>query len=137
VVVSTAACHGGLVSARQSSRSGLRRAWAGTPSYGFRQLASLFSRAFFDFSNVPLRGALVLGSVAIVLCAVYLLFVLVALIVGKAIPPGYVSLIFVFAFLSSVNLTMIGVLGLYISRIHDEVRARPTYVIARNRMRGN
>ncbi len=110
---------------------------AGTPSYGFRQLASLFSRAFFDFSNVPLRGALVLGTAAIVLCAVYLVFVLVALIVGKAIPPGYVSLIFAFAFLSSVNLTMIGVLGVYISRIHEEVRARPTYLIARNRVRAD
>jgi glycosyltransferase involved in cell wall biosynthesis len=110
---------------------------AGSPSYGFRQLASLFGRAFFDFSNVPLRSALVLGSAAIVLCFAYLVFVLVAYIVGKAIPPGYVSLIFAFAFLSSVNLTMIGVLGVYIARIHEEVRARPTYVIARNRVRGN
>jgi glycosyltransferase involved in cell wall biosynthesis len=108
---------------------------AGSPSYGFRQLASLFGRAFFDFSNVPLRAALVLGSAAIVLCLAYLAFVLIALIVGKAIPPGYVSLIFVFALLSSVNLTMIGVLGVYVARIHEEVRARPTYVIARNRVR--
>lgn len=110
---------------------------AGSPSYGFRQLASLFGRAFFDFSNVPLRLALFLGTAAIVLCGAYLVFVLVALIVGKAIPPGYVSLIFAFAFLSSVNLTMIGVLGVYIARIHEEVRARPTYIIARNRVRGN
>jgi polyisoprenyl-phosphate glycosyltransferase len=110
---------------------------AGSPSYGFRQLASLFGRAFFDFSNVPLRAALVLGTAAIVLCMVYLVFVLVAFIVGKAIPPGFVSLIFAFAFLSSVNLTMIGVLGVYIARIHEEVRARPTYVVARNRVRGN
>jgi polyisoprenyl-phosphate glycosyltransferase len=110
---------------------------AGSSSYGFRQLASLFGRAFFDFSNVPLRAALVLGTAAIVLCIAYLIFVLVAYVVGKAIPPGYVSLIFVFAFLSSVNLTMIGVLGVYIARIHEEVRARPTYVIARNCVRGN
>jgi glycosyltransferase involved in cell wall biosynthesis len=110
---------------------------AGKPSYGFRQLASLFGRAFFDFSNVPLRAALVLGTAAIVLCVAYLIFVLVAYIVGKAIPPGYVSLVFVFAFLSSVNLTMIGVLGVYVARIHEEVRARPTYLVARNRVRGN
>ena len=113
-----------------------RRA-AGSPSYGFRQLASLFGRAFFDFSNVPLRAALVLGTVAILLCMAYLVFVLVAWIAGKAIPPGYVSLIFAFAFLSSVNLTMIGVLGVYIARIHEEVRARPTYLVAQSRVRGN
>jgi len=110
---------------------------AGKPSYGFRQLAALFGRAFFDFSNVPLRAALIVGTAAIVFCVAYLVFVLVAYIVGAAIPPGYVSLIFAFGFLSSVNLMMIGVLGVYIARIHEEVRARPTYVIARNRVRGN
>jgi dolichol-phosphate mannosyltransferase len=110
---------------------------AGSPSYGFRQLASLFGRAFFDFSNVPLRAALVLGSAAILLCVGYVAFVLVALVVGKAIPPGFVSLIFAFVFLSSVNLTMIGVLGVYVARIHEEVRARPTYVVARSRVRGD
>jgi polyisoprenyl-phosphate glycosyltransferase len=109
---------------------------AGSPSYGFRQLASLFGRAFFDFSNVPLRAALVLGSAAIVLCFAYLIFVLVAYLVGKATPPGFVSLIFALGFFSSVNLVMIGVLGVYIARIHEEVRGRPTYVVARNRVRG-
>jgi glycosyltransferase involved in cell wall biosynthesis len=108
---------------------------AGSPSYGFRELASLFGRAFFDFSNVPLRAALVLGTVAIILCIAYLVFVLVAYAVGKATPPGFVSLIFAFGFLSSVNLTMIGVLGVYIARIHEEVRARPTYLVARKRVR--
>jgi dolichol-phosphate mannosyltransferase len=108
---------------------------AGRPSYGFRQLASLFSRAFFDFSDLPLRLALVLGASAVVLCIAYLVFVLIALLVGKAIPPGFVSLVFVVGLLSSVNLTMIGVLGVYVSRIHEEVRARPTYLIARRRVR--
>lgn len=108
---------------------------AGRPSYGLRQLASLFSRAFFDFSDLPLRLALVLGAGAVALCILYLLFVLIAFVVGKAIPPGFVSLVFVVVLLSSVNLTMIGVLGVYVSRIHEEVRARPTYLIARNRVR--
>jgi dolichol-phosphate mannosyltransferase len=108
---------------------------AGRPSYGFRQLASLFGRAFFDFSDIPLRIALVLGSGAILLCMAYLFFVLVAFAAGKAIPPGFVSLVFVIGFLSSVNLTMIGVVGVYISRIHEEVRARPTYLVARRRVR--
>jgi dolichol-phosphate mannosyltransferase len=67
----------------------------------------------------------------------YLVFVLVAYVVGKATPPGFVSLIFAFGFLSSVNLMMIGVLGVYVARIHEEVRARPTYLVARNRVRGN
>lgn len=109
---------------------------AGSPSYTLRQRISVFGRAFFDFSNVPLRLALFIGAAAIVLCAAYLVFVLVAYLAGKSIPSGYVSLIFAFGFLSSVNLMMIGILGIYIGRIHEEVRGRPTYLIARNRVRG-
>jgi len=112
-----------------------RRA-AGSPTYGTRQRLTVFGRALFDFSNVPLRAALYLGAGAIVLCFAYLIFVLVAYLVGKAIPPGYVTIIFALGFLSSVNLVMIGVVGVYIGRIHDEVRARPTYLVARNRVRG-
>jgi len=110
---------------------------AGRPSYGLKQLASLFGRAFFDFSNVPLRVALVMGVAAIVLCFAYLVYVLAVYIFGEEMPPGFVSLMFAFGFLSSVNLMMIGVLGVYIGRIHDEVRARPTYVIAQKRVRGD
>jgi polyisoprenyl-phosphate glycosyltransferase len=107
---------------------------AGSPSYGVRQLAGLFGRAFFDFSNVPLRAAFFLGAGTILLCAVYLVFVLVAYLVGETVPPGYVSLIFAFVFLSSVNLMVIGLLGVYVSRIYDEVRGRPTYVLGRTRL---
>ena len=61
---------------------------------------------------------------------------LVAYLVGESVPPGYVSLIFVFVFLlSSVNLMVIGLLGVYVSRIYDEVRGRPTYVLGRTRLR--
>jgi glycosyltransferase involved in cell wall biosynthesis len=108
---------------------------AGSTSYGVRQLASLFSRAFFDFSNAPLRVALFLGGATILICMAYLGFVLIAYLVGRAIPPGFVSLIFAFVFLSSVNLTMIGLLGVYVSRIYEEVRARPTYLLGRVHMR--
>jgi polyisoprenyl-phosphate glycosyltransferase len=105
----------------------------GTSNYGLRQLLALFTRSFFDFSSAPLYAALILGTAAIVLCFGYTLFVLVALAIGKSIPPGYVSIVMTVVFLSSVNLTLIGVLSVYVSKIYDEVRGRPTYVIARSR----
>jgi glycosyltransferase involved in cell wall biosynthesis len=110
---------------------------AGSTSYGLRQLVTLFGRAFFDFSSAPLRLALLLGTATIAVCGAYLAFVLVAYVSNKSIPPGYVSLIFAFVFLSSVNLTMIGLLGVYVSRIYDEVRGRPAYLLGRKRMRSD
>ena len=106
----------------------------GKSSYGARQLAGLFSRAFFDFSAAPLYVALVVGGAAIALCFAYLAFVIGAAAFGKSIPPGYVTQIVAIGFLSSINLFLVGVLSVYVSRIYDEVRGRPTYVVGRKRI---
>ena len=106
----------------------------GKSRYGIRQLVGLFGRAFFDFSTAPLHVALVVGAIAIALCIGYILFVIGALIFGKSIPPGYVTQIVAITFLSSINLFLIGVLSVYVSRIYDEVRQRPSYVVARTRI---
>jgi len=106
---------------------------AGSSQYGLRRLVSLFSRSFFDFSRAPLQVGLLVGGAAIALCLAYLGYVLAALLMGRSIPSGFVSLIFVIVFLSSVNLCFAGIVGVYVARIYDEVRGRPTYVVGRVR----
>jgi dolichol-phosphate mannosyltransferase len=107
----------------------------GSSQYSYRQLLSLFSRSFFDFSRAPLQLALFVGGAAIVVCLGYLGYVLVALAIGEYVPRGFTSLILTFVFLSSVNLFFAGILGVYVARIYDEVRGRPTYVVGRVRSR--
>jgi hypothetical protein len=43
--------------------------------------------------------------------------------------PGWTSMIFAITFLGGVQLLTIGVMGEYVSRIHDEVRGRPLYLV--------
>jgi len=105
----------------------------GNSRYGLRQLLQLFARSFFDFSSGPLHLGLVLGTTTLVLCGAYLLFVFGAFAVGHPMPRGFASLIFAVVFLGSVNLTFTGILGVYLARIYDEVRARPTYIVGRAR----
>ena len=106
----------------------------GTSSYGVRQLFGLFGRAFFDFSAAPLYVALVVGAAAIAGCFGYLAFVIGAVIFDKSIPPGYVTQIVAITLSSAINLFLIGVLSVYVSRIYNEVRRRPTYVVGRVRI---
>jgi len=106
---------------------------AGSSQYGLPQLISLFSRSFFDFSRAPLQVGLLVGGAVIALCLAYLGYVLAAWLLGQPIPSGFVSLIFAIVFLSSVNLFFAGIVGVYVARIYDEVRGRPTYVVARVR----
>ena len=106
---------------------------AGTSQYGFKQLLALFARALFDFSSVPLHLGLWLGVAATGLSVVYLVFILGWLLLGATTPPGWASSISVTLLLSSVSLVFSGIIGVYVARIYDEVRARPPYVLSRIR----
>jgi dolichol-phosphate mannosyltransferase len=108
---------------------------AGSSQYGFRQLASLFGRSFFDFSHAPLHVGLAAAGASIAVCFAYLVYVLTAFLLGAAIPPGFISIMFAVGFLISVNLFFVGILGVYVARIYDEVRGRPTYLVSRIRRR--
>ena len=108
------------------------REGGGTSRYGLRQLIQLFARSFFDFSNAPLHVGVLLGAVTVGACFAYVIFTTVAYLFGVSIPKGYVTLIFVIVLLSSINLTFSGILGVYLARIYDEVRRRPSYVVGQS-----
>jgi polyisoprenyl-phosphate glycosyltransferase len=108
---------------------------AGTSQYGVRQLFRLFARGFFDFSSAPLHLGLFLGGIAVAISALYFLFIVGWLILGKETPPGWASTVSVTLLLNSVTLAFCGIIGVYVARIYDEVRARPPYVSLRIRRR--
>jgi hypothetical protein len=47
--------------------------------------------------------------------------------------PGWASIMLPVLFIGCLNLLAMGILGEYIARIFDEVKARPRYVIAEGR----
>jgi len=104
---------------------------AGTSQYNFKQFVNLFSRALFDFSSLPLHLGLFLGGVAILLSALYFVFILVWLLLGEEAPPGWASSVSVTLLLNSISLSFMGIIGAYVARIYNEVRARPSYMLSR------
>ena len=103
----------------------------GDSRYGTRQLLQLFGRSFFDFSNAPLHAGLILGGITILICFGYLIYSIAAYLIGDDTPQGYVTLIFIIVLLSSINLAFSGILGVYLARVYDETRRRPSYVVGR------
>lgn len=89
----------------------------------------LFIDSFVSFSFVPIRFLSVSGLLVAFLSFVYGLFVIIAWFNFKIPVKGYVPLMLVLSFVSGLQITMLGVLGEYIWRVLDEVRARPSFVI--------
>ena len=48
---------------------------------------------------------------------------------GLPYVPGYASLLVTITFLSGIQLIVIGIVGLYLARVYDEVRGRPLYLV--------
>jgi dolichol-phosphate mannosyltransferase len=103
---------------------------AGASQFSLRRLLSVFGQALFDFSSLPLYVGLFLGGIAVLLSALYLLFIAGWLLFGNSAPPGWASSISVTLLLNSVILLFLGIIGVYVARIYNEVRRRPTYLVS-------
>jgi polyisoprenyl-phosphate glycosyltransferase len=102
---------------------------AGDPKYTLRKLIALAISGYIGFSAMPLRLAVWLGLVAAgigFLIAVWAVFTKLA---GIYSPTGWTSTIAVILFIGGVQLLMLGVIGEYLSRVYDEVRQRPLYIV--------
>lgn len=110
---------------------------AGVTSWASPALWKLALDGITSFSTVPLRIWSMVGSgaaLAAVLAAVAL--VLRVLIFGRDV-PGYASLMVVVLFCFAIQMVAFGVLGEYVGRLYQEVKARPIYLIKQRMGFGN
>jgi len=103
--------------------------YAGEAKYGFKMLFKLAYDGIFNFSEVPLRLITKLGFVVVTLSMFYIFFVLLMMIIGKNLPQGFLSTIIAISLFSGVQLICLGVIGEYLSRIYEQVKGRPLYII--------
>lgn len=103
--------------------------FAGASKYTFRKMVRFARDGLLSFSNVPLRLMLKLGIVVSVLAVASAIATIVAKLTGRGV-PGFATIVVSVSFLGGVQLLVLGVIGEYIARIHDEVRGRPLYVFA-------
>ena len=95
------------------------------------QLFRLAKTAIFGFSRAPLTFFYLVAFASIFVFLASLIFTLYhRLITGLAI-PGWTSITMMASFFGALNALGISVLGEYVVRIYDQVRARPSYIIER------
>ncbi len=101
------------------------------PRVSMLGLVRLAKTAMFSFSTFPLRVFHVIGALAAMVflsLGGYALFC--RLFTDQAI-PGWTSQLLAASFFGALNALGISILGEYVIRIYDQVRARPQYVVDR------
>ena len=104
--------------------------YAGETKYSFYNLLELALDGMLSFSNFPLRPALILGLL-IVLMSVGTAILLVCLAFFHTGPqmPGWIAVLIGVAFFGGIQLIVLGLLGEYIIRIYNDSQHRPLYIV--------
>ncbi len=101
---------------------------AGTSKYTLSKMLNLALDGITSFSVKPLYNIIYLGLLFLVISFCIAIYVLRALIVGTAI-PGWSSLILSVWLVGGFVLISLGITGVYVGKIYNEVKRRPLYNI--------
>jgi dolichol-phosphate mannosyltransferase len=103
--------------------------FAGQSKYPLAKLLQLGLNGVISFSDAPLRLALRLGLAISALAFFGGIAAIVVKLAGLFPIPGTATIVVLSSFLGGVQLLILGILGLYLGRIYDEVKGRPLYVV--------
>jgi dolichol-phosphate mannosyltransferase len=104
--------------------------FAGETKYRYGKLLRLAIDGIVSFSGYPLRFALNLGFLVAGFSFLLGIVFLVMKFGGFWEVPGLASIAVFVAFLGGIQLFLLGIVGEYIARIHDEVKGRPLYLVS-------
>lgn len=102
---------------------------AGETKYSLRKLMKLAYNGIFSFSDFPIKLMGRIGLITTLFIVIYSIYLLSKRLFWGEVPQGYTTLILAIFFFGGVQLISIRILGEYITRIYDESRQRPLFII--------
>jgi len=102
----------------------------GESTFSKLKLAQLAWTGVTSFSAMPLRLASAVGASLAFVAFVYGVWVVVDKLFFSESIPGWPTVVASMMFLAGVQLLFIGILGEYLARVYDEVKGRPSYIVA-------
>ncbi|MCR4324852.1 MAG: glycosyltransferase family 2 protein [Candidatus Curtissbacteria bacterium] len=103
--------------------------FAGESKADFLTVLKVAANGIFSFSYAPLKLVTFLGFCLSLVSFLLILYqISLFLIVGRG-QPGVTTIVVLMGFLFGMLFLILGVIGEYLSRIYDEVKQRPTFIV--------
>jgi dolichol-phosphate mannosyltransferase len=102
--------------------------FSGNSKYSYRKMMSFAWRGITSFSVKPLKLIAYLGMLLFFISLILVPYALISYILGATV-SGWTSLMILVVFFGSLQLLMLGIVGLYISKIVVQSKQRPLYFI--------
>ena len=102
---------------------------AGNTKYNYKKLTIFALENIISFSTIPIYFMIFFSMLIICLCFLGLLTALILKFLGFVVMTGWTSIMISMLFLFSITFFFLGILGLYVSKIFEETKQRPNYLI--------
>ena len=102
---------------------------SGKSKWSYLKLVNLAINGIISFTTAPLRASTIIGLVVSLIAFIYILFLVIRTMLFGVDVAGYPSIMAVVLFLGGVQLISLGIIGEYISRIYNETKQRPLYLV--------
>ena len=101
---------------------------SGKSKYSVQKMIKFALQGVTSFSVKPLYAAIYIGFSFTILSLLYIPYVIHAFHTGKEV-SGWASIIMTIVFLGGLQLTILGIIGIYIGKMFMQVKNRPNYII--------
>lgn len=101
----------------------------GNSTYTFTKKLSLFVNAITSFSDAPLKGVFYSGLAIFMLSSCFVVYLIFNWLGFGNPPSGWTSILASVWLLGGLMISTTGVLGIYLSKIFNEVKQRPRAIV--------
>jgi dolichol-phosphate mannosyltransferase len=101
----------------------------GRSKYSIARLLTFALNGLLSFSKTPLKAAVVVGLLFALAGLLMAIVTTIQFFVYAQLPSGWTTIVTLVSGFSGIQLVFMGVLGLYVGAIYDEVKGRPHYIV--------
>ncbi|MCL2763700.1 MAG: glycosyltransferase [Treponema sp.] len=103
--------------------------YEGKTSYNIKGLFKLAFDTIIAFSYKPLRLIILFGFFIVLSSFIIGIYYFINYFLGNIPVMGFTTIILFLCFLSGIIISVLGIIGLYVGKIFESVKNRPTYII--------
>jgi len=102
---------------------------AGKSKANFGLIFRVAMDGIYSFSYFPLKVLTILGTTLSAGSFLAMVFYLVLFFIHGRVVPGFMTILMITLFLFGMLFLALGIMGEYLSRIYDEVKRRPNFIV--------
>lgn len=103
--------------------------YSGTSKYTFKKMVNFAIQGITSFSIKPLYLTIYFGAIISLISILFYIFYLIYSFYYDTAISGWASLISTVVFFGGLNLTVLGIIGIYIGKMFMQTKNRPNYII--------